>query len=144
MRLRFHLVLRLGMLLQLNFFSDFAQAAAPLHYTPQTTVQAFKEIADLVREEYVEPVEEKKLLEGALNGMLASLDPHSSYLDPDNYQELLKQSKGEFGSLGMEVTMENGLVKIVTPSMIRQPTKQGCKRKISLLPLINSRFSGLP
>ncbi|MGL4426834.1 MAG: S41 family peptidase [Alphaproteobacteria bacterium] len=143
MRLRFHLILRLGILLQCSFFSQFARASTPLHYTPQTTVQAFKEIADLVREEYVEPVEEKKLLEGALNGMLMSLDPHSSYLDPDNYQELLKQTKGEFGGLGMEVTMENGLVKIVTPLDDTPAYKAGLQKKDLIIAIDQQPVFGL-
>ncbi|MGL5720641.1 MAG: S41 family peptidase, partial [Alphaproteobacteria bacterium] len=143
MRLRFHLVIGLGILLQCSFFSQFALASTPLHYTPQTTVQAFKEIADLVREEYVEPVEEKKLLEGALNGMLMSLDPHSSYLDPDNYQELLKQTKGEFGGLGMEVTMENGLVKIVTPLDDTPAYKAGLQKKDLIIAIDQQPVFGL-
>lgn len=143
MRLRFHLLIGLGILLQCSFFSQFAQASTPLHYTPQTTVQAFKEIADLVREEYVEPVEEKKLLEGALNGMLMSLDPHSSYLDPDNYQELLKQTKGEFGGLGMEVTMENGLVKIVTPLDDTPAYKAGLQKKDLIIAIDQQPVFGL-
>ncbi|MGL4825326.1 MAG: S41 family peptidase [Alphaproteobacteria bacterium] len=143
MRLRFHLVIGLGILLQCSFFLQFAQASTPLHYTPQTTVQAFKEIADLVREEYVEPVEEKKLLEGALNGMLMSLDPHSSYLDPDNYQELLKQTKGEFGGLGMEVTMENGLVKIVTPLDDTPAYKAGLQKKDLIIAIDQQPVFGL-
>ncbi|MGL4372004.1 MAG: S41 family peptidase [Alphaproteobacteria bacterium] len=143
MRLRFHLVIGLGILLQYSFFSQFAQTSTPLHYTPQTTVQAFKEIADLVREEYVEPVEEKKLLEGALNGMLMSLDPHSSYLDPDNYQELLKQTKGEFGGLGMEVTMENGLVKIVTPLDDTPAYKAGLQKKDLIIAIDQQPVFGL-
>ncbi|MGL5784616.1 MAG: S41 family peptidase [Alphaproteobacteria bacterium] len=143
MRLRFHLVLRLGLLLQLNFFSQVALAAPPLHYTPQTTAQAFKEIADLVREDYVEPVEEKKLLEGALNGMLMSLDPHSSYLDPDSYQELLKQTKGEFGGLGMEVTMENGLVKIITPLDDTPAYKAGLQKQDLIIAIDQQPVFGL-
>lgn len=94
-------------------FPSLCAAKQEIEYTPHTTTEAFKEITDLVRKEYVDRVDEKKMLEGALNGMLMSLDPHSSYMNKEDYQDLLNQTKGEFGGLGMEVTKENGLVKIV-------------------------------
>ena len=75
----------------------------------------FGEIFDRVRSNYVEKVDEKKLIESAIDGMLASLDPHSAYLPPRNFQDMREQTKGEFGGLGIEVTMENGFVKVVAP-----------------------------
>lgn len=75
----------------------------------------FGEVFERVREDYVEPATDKKLVESAINGMLTSLDPHSSYLNEDDFKEMQVQTKGEFGGLGIEVTMENGLVKVVTP-----------------------------
>ncbi|MEL6280028.1 MAG: S41 family peptidase [Pseudomonadota bacterium] len=75
----------------------------------------FGDIFERVRAQYVEEVEEKDLVETAINGMLASLDPHSSYLPPQSFEEMQEQTKGEFGGLGIEVTMENGLVKVVAP-----------------------------
>ena len=75
----------------------------------------FGEVYERVRNEYVEKVTDKELIEAAINGMLQSLDPHSSYLDADNFEEMKVQTKGEFGGLGIEVTMENGLVKVVSP-----------------------------
>ncbi len=75
----------------------------------------FGDIFERVRENYVEKVDDKKLIEAAINGMLASLDPHSAYLPPKSYQEMREQTKGEFGGLGIEVTMENGFVKVVSP-----------------------------
>ena len=68
-----------------------------------------------VRAEYVEEVADQKLIEAAINGMLTSLDPHSSYLDTEKYRDMQVQTRGEFGGLGIEVTMENGLVKVVSP-----------------------------
>jgi carboxyl-terminal processing protease len=68
-----------------------------------------------VRAEYVEQVGEQQLIEAAINGMLTSLDPHSSYLDTEKYRDMQVQTRGEFGGLGIEVTMENGLVKVVSP-----------------------------
>ena len=75
----------------------------------------FDEVYDQVRKNYVEPVTEKQLVEGAIKGMLASLDPHSSYLDAKEYGEMMVTTRGEFGGLGMQVTMENGAVKVISP-----------------------------
>ena len=75
----------------------------------------FGEVFDRVRTDYVEPVSDDKLIEAALNGMLTSLDPHSSYLNEKGFGDMKVQTKGEFGGLGIEVTMENGLVKVVSP-----------------------------
>ncbi len=75
----------------------------------------FGDIFERVRAAYVEDVDEKRLMEAAINGMLTSLDPHSSYLPPDSYEDMREQTKGEFGGLGIEVTMENGFVKVVAP-----------------------------
>ncbi len=75
----------------------------------------FGEVYERVRSEYVEKVSDKDLIEAAINGMLQSLDPHSSYLNADSFTEMKIQTKGEFGGLGIEVTMENGLIKVVSP-----------------------------
>ncbi len=86
--------------------------------TPRNTYEyldLFGDIFERVRVAYVEEVDEQKLIEAAIDGMLASLDPHSAYLPPKNFQDMREQTKGEFGGLGIEVTMENGFVKVVTP-----------------------------
>jgi carboxyl-terminal processing protease len=75
----------------------------------------FSDVFQRVRTDYVEPVNDKDLIEAAINGMLSSLDPHSSYLSEKNFKEMEVQTKGEFGGLGIEVTMDNGLVKVVSP-----------------------------
>ena len=75
----------------------------------------FGEVYERVRSEYVEEIKDKDLIEAAINGMLQSLDPHSSYLNSESFEEMKVQTKGEFGGLGIEVTMENGLVKVVSP-----------------------------
>ncbi len=75
----------------------------------------FGEVYERVRSEYVEQIKDKDLIEAAINGMLQSLDPHSSYLNAESFEEMKVQTKGEFGGLGIEVTMENGLVKVVSP-----------------------------
>jgi len=78
-------------------------------------VKLFGDVFERVRADYVEQVSDQELIEAAIRGMLASLDPHSSYLDPKSFQDMRVQTKGEFGGLGIEVTMENGLVKVVSP-----------------------------
>jgi carboxyl-terminal processing protease len=78
-------------------------------------VSLFTEVFEQVRNNYVEPVTDKQLVEGAIKGMLASLDPHSNYMDAKEYHEMQVQTRGEFAGLGMQVTMENGLVKIISP-----------------------------
>ncbi len=75
----------------------------------------FGDVFDRVRSDYVEKVKDSDLIEAAINGMLTSLDPHSGYLSAKNFAEMQVQTKGEFGGLGIEVTMENGLVKVVSP-----------------------------
>ena len=75
----------------------------------------FGDVFERVRADYVEEVSDKELIENAINGMLTALDPHSSYLNEKNYRDMQVQTKGEFGGLGIEVTLENGLVKVVSP-----------------------------
>ncbi len=75
----------------------------------------FGDVFERIRSDYVEEVEDSDLIEAAINGMLSSLDPHSSYLTLKNYRDMQVQTRGEFGGLGIEVTMENGLVKVVSP-----------------------------
>ena len=75
----------------------------------------FGDVFQRVREDYVEEVSDQDLVEAAINGMLTSLDPHSAYLPDDNFQKMQIQTRGKFGGLGIEVTMENGFVKVVSP-----------------------------
>ncbi|MDO8974367.1 S41 family peptidase [Reyranella sp.] len=75
----------------------------------------FGDVLERIRRDYVEPVEEKQLIENAINGMLSALDPHSSYMNPKSYKDMQVQTKGEFGGLGIEVTMDNGVIKVVSP-----------------------------
>jgi carboxyl-terminal processing protease len=78
-------------------------------------LRLFGDVFEKVRADYVEETTDEQLIENAINGMLAALDPHSSYLNAKNFEEMQVQTRGEFGGLGIEVTMENGLVKVVSP-----------------------------
>ncbi|HBF60984.1 MAG TPA: peptidase S41 [Methyloceanibacter sp.] len=75
----------------------------------------FGEVLERVRADYVEEPKDAKLIESAINGMLTALDPHSAYLNPKHFRDMQVQTRGEFGGLGIEVTMENGVVKVVSP-----------------------------
>ena len=89
---------------------EAAKAGLPLE-----ELRTFSQVFAKVKSDYVEPIDDRTLLEYAISGMLANLDPHSAYLDPEAYKELQVGTSGEFGGLGIEVTMENGFVKVVAP-----------------------------
>src|SRR3977135_3379006 len=103
----------------------------------------FGDVLERVRRDYVEPVDEKTLIENAINGMLAALDPHSSYMNPKTYKDMQVQTKGEFGGLGIEVTMENGLVKGVSPIDDTPAAKAGIKPNDFITHLDGDPVSGL-
>ena len=86
-----------------------------LQALPFDELRTFTEIFGRIKQDYVEPVSDKKLLEDAIRGMLAGLDPHSAYLASEEYKELQEGTTGQFGGLGIEVGMENGFVKVVSP-----------------------------
>ena len=75
----------------------------------------FGDVFERVRSDYVEKPDDSKLVESAISGMLSGLDPHSSYMDAKSFRDMQVQTRGEFGGLGIEVTMENGVVKVVSP-----------------------------
>src|SRR5215469_1237799 len=88
----------------------------------------FTNVLDLVRKSYVEPVDEHKLIEGAIRGMLAELDPHSSYLDPEAHKEMQIDTKGEFYGLGIEISKrQDGFVEVVSPIEGTPAAKAGIK-----------------
>ncbi len=93
-------------------FADRTPAEPDL---PIDDLRAFSEIFGRIKSSYVEPVEDKELIENAIRGMLSGLDPHSSYLDLEGFKELREGTSGEFGGLGIEVSMEDGFVKVVAP-----------------------------
>ena len=88
------------------------EASAPL---PLNELRTFAEVFGRIKQDYVEPVEDKKLINEAINGMLTGLDPHSAYLDPEAYKELREGTQGEFGGLGIEIGSEDGFIKVIAP-----------------------------
>lgn len=104
----------LGVLISMAFYAvaEKDTVATPL---PVEDLRAFTEIFGQVKRSYVEPVEDRKLIKEAINGMLSGLDPHSAYLDQEAFKELRDATQGEFGGLGMEVGMEDGFVRVTAP-----------------------------
>lgn len=103
------------------------KAAAKEETDTYEMLNLFGEVMERAKVSYVEDVTDKKLIESAINGMLVSLDPHSSYLDTQSFKYMNEQTKGKFGGLGIEVTMENGVVKVVSPIDDTPASKAGIK-----------------
>jgi carboxyl-terminal processing protease len=103
-----------GVMVSLHF-SAIADKDSEMTTLPVEELRSFSEVFGRIKSDYVEPVEDKKLITGAINGMLSSLDPHSAYLDADAFKDLQEGTHGEFGGLGIEVSMEDGLVKVISP-----------------------------
>ncbi len=103
----------------------------------------FGDVLERVRRDYVEPVEEKTLIENAINGMLSALDPHSSYMNPKTYKDMQVQTKGEFGGLGIEVTLENGVIKVVSPIDDTPASKAGIQSGDLIFALDGEPVQGL-
>ncbi|HRN89498.1 MAG TPA: S41 family peptidase, partial [Hyphomicrobium sp.] len=103
----------------------------------------FGDVFERVRSDYVEKPDDTMLIENAINGMLAALDPHSSYMSPKHYRDMQVQTRGEFGGLGIEVTMENGVVKVVAPIDETPAAKAGILANDLITHLDNDQISGL-
>jgi carboxyl-terminal processing protease len=104
----------LGVMLSLTL-SAVAQHDAPISPLPVEELRTLTEVFGRIKSDYVEPVDDKKLITGAINGMVADLDPHSAYLEGEDLRDLEVGTKGEFGGLGIEVGMEDGFVKVISP-----------------------------
>ena len=103
----------------------------------------FGDVLERVRSDYVEKPDDTQLIESAINGMLSSLDPHSSYMSPKNFRDMQVQTRGEFGGLGIEVTMENGVIKVVSPIDDTPASKAGLMANDLITHLDNEQISGL-
>ncbi|MCB1485366.1 MAG: PDZ domain-containing protein, partial [Hyphomicrobiaceae bacterium] len=103
----------------------------------------FGDVLERVRSDYVEKPDDTQLIESAINGMLSSLDPHSSYMSPKSFRDMQVQTRGEFGGLGIEVTMENGVIKVVSPIDDTPAAKAGLLANDLITHLDNEQISGL-
>jgi carboxyl-terminal processing protease len=130
----------LGAALTLNYPAIAEREREPL---PVEDLRAFSEIFGKIKSDYVEPVEDKKLLTEAINGMLTGLDPHSAYLDAEAFKELQVGTQGEFGGLGIEVGMEDGFVKVVAPIEDTPAHRAGVKSGDLVIKLDDTPVKGM-
>ena len=131
-----------GVLLSLNL-SAIAQKEGVRSPLPVEELRSFAEVFGAIKSNYVEPVEDKKLISEAINGMLTGLDPHSAYLDHDAYRELQVGTQGEFGGLGIEVGMEDGFVKVVSPIEDTPAFRAGIKTGDLIIKLDETPVKGM-
>jgi carboxyl-terminal processing protease len=117
-----------------------AKAAAADTYRQ---LNLFGDVFERVRADYVEKPEDTKLIESAINGMLSGLDPHSSYMEPKAFRDMQVQTRGEFGGLGIEVTMEEGLIKVVSPIDDTPASKAGVLANDIITKLDEEQVQGL-
>jgi carboxyl-terminal processing protease len=120
-----------------------SQTASAANSEIYRQLDLFGEVLERVRADYVEKPEDAKLIESAINGMLMALDPHSAYLNPKHFRDMQVQTRGEFGGLGIEVTMENGAVKVVSPIDDTPAAKAGLQANDLITHLDGEQIMGL-
>ena len=133
-----------GILISLNFSAsaskDAADEASPL---PVEELRNFADVFNAIKQGYVEPISDKKLITYAISGMLSNLDPHSAYLDADAYKDLQVSTQGEFGGLGIEVGMEDGFIKVVSPIDDTPAFKAGVKAGDLIIKINDTSVQGM-
>lgn len=130
-----------GLMLSLNYSALAEKAAKP--QLPLEELRAFAEVFGKIKNDYVDQVEDKKLISEAINGMLTGLDPHSTYLDADGFKDLQAGTQGEFGGLGIEVGMEDGFVKVVSPIEDTPAYRAGIKSGDLIIKLDETQVKGM-
>ena len=143
-------ILILGIVLGVSFsvgggvFADRAQSQPSVTQTiPLDELRTFADVFARIKNDYVEKVDDKTLLQNAIRGMLAGLDPHSAYLDTEEFKDLQVGTTGEFGGLGIEVGMENGFVKVISPIDDTPAQKAGLKTGDLIIRLDDTPVKGL-
>src|SRR6056300_1579867 len=131
-----------GILISVNL-SVFADKKGEAKKLPVEDLRIFAEVFGKIKADYVEEVEDKQLLTEALNGMLAGLDPHSTFLDQDHFKEMQQGSSGEFGGLGIEVGMEDGFVKVISPIEDTPAFKAGLQSGDLIIKLDDKSVKGM-
>ena len=137
------LCLLLGLQLAIGQNEIVEQQAAGSESLPLDELRSYSEAFTRIKNDYVEPVDDRKLLEEAIRGMLAGLDPHSAYLDKESYDELQEGTSGEFGGLGIEVGMEDGFIKVIAPIDDTPAQKAGVKAGDLIIKLDDSPVKGI-
>jgi carboxyl-terminal processing protease len=131
----------LGALISINFQALAEKTSSP--NLPIEDLRTFAEVFGKIKTDYVEDIEDKKLINEALTGMLAGLDPHSTFLDLDNFKEMQQGTSGEFGGLGIEVGMEDGFVKVISPIEDTPAYEAGLKSGDLIMKLDQTQVKGL-
>jgi len=129
-----------GILISLQLSAVAERSAAPL---PIDELRSFTDVYGRVKNDYVEVVDDKELIEEAINGMLSGLDPHSAYLNEEAFKEMKVGTQGEFGGLGIEVSMEDGFVKVVAPIEDTPAWNAGLKSGDLIIKLDESNVKGM-
>src|ERR1700675_827168 len=119
------------------------QRAQALPDDTYNELQTFANVIAIVQKNYVEPVSTKDLIDGAITGMLASLDPHSAYLTPDLYHDLEVETRGSFGGLGIEITVKNDILTVVSPIDGTPATKAGIRAGDQIVKIENDFTKGM-
>src|SRR5499426_4123582 len=130
-----------GVLISLNFQAVADRATRTT--LPIEELRAFTEVFGAIKANYVEPVEDKKLITEAINGMLTGLDPHSAYLDQEAFRDLQVGTQGQFGGLGIEVGMEDGFVKVISPIEDTPAFRAGLKPGDLIIKLDDTPVKGM-
>ncbi len=129
--------------LQLPAFAEKAAAPSQTAGLPIQDLRTFAEVFNAIKQGYVEPVEDKKLINNAISGMVSNLDPHSTYLDAEAFKELQVGTHGEFGGLGIEVGMEDGFVKVIAPIEDTPAARAGLKTGDLIVKIDDTSVKGL-
>ncbi|HVT62575.1 MAG TPA: S41 family peptidase, partial [Legionellaceae bacterium] len=122
---------------------DFNEEDAAEQQIPMEDVQRFSNAISLIKKYYVKETDDKVLFDNAIRGMLSGLDPHSAYLDEDDFKELQTATNGEFGGLGIEVTIEEGVIKVITPLVDTPAFKSGIKSGDYIIKIDKQYVQGL-
>ena len=137
------LVLGVGLSVGSSVLAERTSEKSAIAALPLEDLRTFSEVFGKVKADYVEPVEDKKLLENAIRGMLGGLDPHSAYLDKEEFKELQEGTTGEFGGLGIEVGMEDGFVKVISPIDDTPAQRAGVKAGDLIIRLDDTPVKGM-
>lgn len=130
-----------GVMLSLNYSANAEKN--PASQLPIDELRTFAEVYGKIKSDYVEKIDDKKLINEAINGMLTGLDPHSTFLDVEGFKDLQAGTQGEFGGLGIEVGMEDGLVKVVTPIEDTPAFRAGLKTGDLIMQLDDTLVKGM-
>jgi carboxyl-terminal processing protease len=121
------ILLFVGMALGFFLAAQWVPSVSAVPRQDYESLEAFTNILSIVKKNYVEDVDTKNLVNGAINGMLSSLDPHSAYLTPELYKDLQMDTQGRFGGLGIEITVKDGILTVVSPIEDTPAAKAGVK-----------------